>query len=98
MLNATDKIILDLLAAWHEAGRANHARIHSNADNYDRLNAKSAKQGRAYINLDDGTSGVFMVERATGYVYSIKGYGKIDKRKFAGTVANLMAKYREAVS
>lgn len=95
-INATDKVITDLLAAWHEAARADYEESYPNS-NYDAICAKTAKQGNKYINLDNGSCGVFMVDRETRQVYRVKGYGKIDKRKFAGTVPGMTAKYLEAV-
>jgi hypothetical protein len=46
-----------------------------------------------YIALNCGTSGAFMVERATGEIYNIKAYGQIDKNKKAkadlGNIGNV---------
>lgn len=42
-----------------------------------------ANERTKYIALDCGTSGAFLVERATGEIYNIKAYGQIDKNKKA---------------
>ena len=89
MINADDPAIKALLTAWHEAGRAAFEAQFKSLDYDSREYIKTAKQGRKYINLDDGTSGAFMVDRATGVVYNIKAYGVPHKRLVAGTVATV---------
>lgn len=39
------------------------------------------KEGKKYDKINCGTSGYFMVERETGELYNIKGYGVPDKNK-----------------
>ena len=43
--------------------------------------AVTIKIGRKFVNLDIGRSGAFMVEKATGELYNIKGYGQPDYNK-----------------
>lgn len=44
------------------------------------------KLGRKYANVDVGTSGVYMVELATGAIYGIKAYGVIHRGHYYGTL------------
>lgn len=44
------------------------------------------KIGRKYANVDVGASGAYMVEMATGSIYSIKGYGVIHRGHYFGTL------------
>jgi len=88
MISATDKCVTDFLAAWHEAGRASFERRAPNLD-YDSCNPKVAHQKKKYIYLDEGSSGVYLVERATGEIYHIKAYGKIDRRKHLGNIQDV---------
>lgn len=39
------------------------------------------KQGRRFLYLDCGNSGAFLIEKATGELYNIQGYGKPDTNK-----------------
>jgi hypothetical protein len=47
--------------------------------------------GRVYTKVDVGPahnmSGRYMIENATGVIYGIKGYGRVDKRHRYGTLA-----------
>lgn len=40
-----------------------------------------AKERRKYIALDCGTSGAFLMDKATGELYNIKSYGAADQNK-----------------
>ena len=74
---------------WHESGRALFERLYHNLD-YDKTEAKTAKQGRRWINLDRGGSGVFMLDRFTGRIYLIKSkYGVPNLKKCVGTLASV---------
>jgi len=42
--------------------------------------------GNKYIKVDTGTCGRYMVEKSTGIIYGIKGYGKVHKGHQYGTV------------
>lgn len=44
------------------------------------------KIGVKYDKVDVGGSGKLMVERSTGKIYGIKGYGKIHKGHYYGTL------------
>lgn len=92
-LTATDSRITDFLTAWHESERAYFER-HYSALVYDRDAPKTARERRKYIALDNGTSGVYLVDRATGDVFSIRSYGVPNRR--LGTLAELTARYRRA--
>lgn len=46
----------------------------------------TTKIGRVYVNVDLDKSGKFMVEIATGKIFGIRGYGKVDKTKRYGTL------------
>jgi hypothetical protein len=48
------------------------------------------KPGVKYTKINVGDSGKFMVDNETGGLYFIKGYGVIDKKKYFGTVENLL--------
>lgn len=88
------------LHAWHESGRAHFARYYpaSYANGaYDKAHAKSAKQGRKWINLDEGDevsmAGKYMVDRATHEVFGIKAYGVPHRNHYHGTIEELTAKF-----
>jgi hypothetical protein len=92
-LTATDPSVTAFLNAWHESERA-YFEQHYSALVYDRDAPKTAKERRKYIALDNGTSGVYLVDKATGDVYSIKAYGVPNRR--LGSLADLTARYRDA--
>jgi DNA-directed RNA polymerase subunit RPC12/RpoP len=46
----------------------------------------TVKEGGKYIRVDVGTSGKYMVEKDTGNIYGIKGYGVIHRGHFYGTL------------
>lgn len=85
------------LLAWHENGRQSFERTYPNSyaiGSYDSPDGelKTAKdRGRRWIALDKGTSGVFLLEKETGDVYSIKAYGRPNRK--VGTLASLTAQY-----
>jgi len=90
----TPQTIDELVEQWHESGRAAFAaRCPALADQYDtpRYGRHIGRRGKKYICLDEGTSGMFMVDVATGYVYAIKGYGTIDRRKLVGKLGEITA-------
>lgn len=48
------------------------------------------KEKRKYFNIDFGTSGAFMVDKETGEIYNIKGYGQPDfKKKLKSDLGNI---------
>jgi len=77
-----------LVKDWHEAGRAEFEGKYSNL-NYDAPEyAKTVKEKSKYFYLDEGTSGAFVVEKLTGDVYCIKGYGVPNRKKVCGNIHN----------
>ena len=57
-----------------------HAKIMTSKDReWDHWTIK--KEGKKFAYLDKGTSGVFLIERSTGELYNIKGYGVPDYNK-----------------
>lgn len=74
-LDAESPEILEFLKRWHEHGRAEFEANGYKNLHYDDYNPKTAKTRRKYVALDRGSSGHFLVERETGRVYTIKGYG-----------------------
>jgi hypothetical protein len=85
------------LLAWHESGREAFARTYPNSyaiGAYDSENGslKTAKdRGRRWIALDEGSSGRFLLDKATGEVYTIKAYGRPNQR--IGTLETMTALY-----
>lgn len=51
----------------------------------------STSQTPKYIRVDRDHSGVFLIERSTGKVFNVQGYGKRGAQ--AGTLANLTSAY-----
>ena len=47
------------------------------------------KEKKKYFYLDCGTSGVFMIEKSTGNIFGIKGYGTINKAKCWGNIQDI---------
>jgi hypothetical protein len=88
LLDDTSPEIFRALHEWHEFGRADFERNYPNLK-YDEQAPKVAKTRKKYIALDRGGSGVYLVDRATGDVYSIKGYG-VPNRK-VGTLDSMIA-------
>ena len=89
MYNADDKIITDLLVGWHCIERDLYRAEYPSLPDYDVAYAKTAKQRRKYICLDDGGSGAFVVDRQTGEIYRVKAYGAPNKKKLVGNIANI---------
>jgi hypothetical protein len=80
------------LDVWHENERLFW--------NYENLNPdedcpKSAIDRRQMIALDRGTSGHFLVEKATGFVWTIKAYGKKNRVAYAN-LAEAIAGFEKA--
>lgn len=51
----------------------------------------STTQTPKYVRVDRDGSGVFLIERSSGRVYNVQGYGKRGSQ--AGTLANLTSAY-----
>ena len=92
MIGADSPEIQAVLKAWHESCRADYERTYPRIGQYyDRDLAKRATTRRKYIALDRGSSGVYLVDRKTGMVYTIKAYG-VPKR-VVGPLSQLLAIY-----
>ena len=78
----------ELINKWHEAGR-NCFESSITKINYDKLLPKAIIEKKKYFYLDEGTSGVFMVDKKTGDIYRIKAYGRINRQKFCGNITNV---------
>lgn len=46
----------------------------------------NVKEGEKYIKIDVGHSGKYMIEKSTGNIYGIKGYGVIHRGHQYGTL------------
>lgn len=47
------------------------------------------KEKKKYVYIDCAGSGVFMVEKTTGNIFNIKGYGVINRAKCRGNINNI---------
>ena len=75
-----------LCKEWHEAGREDFEKSHPSL-NYDTYAPKKAIEKRKYINLDEGTSGAFLVDKTDGCIYRIKSkYGVPNRKKPIGYI------------
>jgi hypothetical protein len=105
MMNATEQQALTIdstevaafLIAWHENGRASFEKSYQNLD-YDRDEAKTAKNRRRWIALDCGYSGVLLVDKVTREVWPIEAYGRPNLRYPQGTIEQLTEKFIEATA
>lgn len=89
-------LVVRFLEAWHENGRADFERRLPNLIYDSEYYAKTAKDRRRFVALDSGGSGWYLLERASGIVYSIKGYG-VPKRPIKH-LALLMNDYLDATA
>lgn len=80
--------VIRVLNQWHEAHRQQFVRDgYTNLlTSFDTQEEKHGHLGSKYMRLDVGGSGAWMMELATGIIYQIKGYGKVDKKKIAGNI------------
>ncbi|HKA83080.1 MAG TPA: hypothetical protein VKD21_04420 [Acidimicrobiales bacterium] len=99
MLNASSPEVRRFLVAWHENGRPSFERS-ARTLVYDDYDPKSAAEKKRWICLDHGAgfsrSGMFVADRETGEVYTIKAYGRPNRR--IGTLASLTAEYEAATA
>lgn len=88
----TWELVGRFLDVWHESERLfwDYATLNPDEDS-----PKSAIDRRQMIALDCGTSGRFLVEKATGYVWSIKGYGKKNRVVWA-SLADAIQDYEKS--
>ena len=92
LLDANSPEITDFLKAWHENQRPQFEKNYTNLD-YDSQNyVKNAKTRNKYIACDRGTSGMYLVDRETGAVYSIKSYGT--PNRFLGGLLSITALFK----
>lgn len=75
-------------ARWHEEQREPWARKGYTAPGmeHDTYNPKTVHEGKTWFRVDSGSSGAFMVRKADGLVFCIKGYGVPNLRKCVGHV------------
>jgi hypothetical protein len=85
--------VQDFLAAWHENERPGFERDHDRL-HFDTYAPKVAKARTKYLALNRDTSGMFLADRVTGLVWSIKGYG-VPNRPL-GSLAALTRAYQAA--
>ena len=83
--------LLEVLNQWHAAQKQQYACCHFQgyvSPNFDSNEEKHAHISPKYTRLDTGTSGAWMMENATGLIFSIHGYGKVDRKKCVGNINN----------
>ena len=86
----TDSRIAQALSLWHEAERNEFQRHYINLV-YDLYAPKTAKDGKRWIKLNRGSSGVYLIDRTSPAcdVWSIKAYGVPNRR--LDTLDNMMS-------
>lgn len=97
-----DPRIYRFLHLWHERFRAtferNYPRLDYDSDSY----TKRACRRRKYIAFDDGSSGRYLLDKATGVVWGIKAYGVRHPGKRIGHIDQIIKTWeqdaREAVT
>lgn len=97
-LDAGSPEIARLLNAWHENGRDGFGKRFPSLDYDSDAYRKTATDRRLYVAMDEGTSGVFLIDRNTGTVYPTKAYGVPNRAKPLGTVAELSDQFEQATS
>lgn len=95
VLTADSPEVRDFLDAWHESGRAGFVGSCPSLD-YDGYDPKRAVDRKKYIALDRGTSGVYLVDKATGEVWTIAAYGRPNRRYRPVPLAELTTQLRAA--
>lgn len=86
LINADDSRVVRFMKAFHEAGRADWQKRHPGAPYHSFDKYLRAVQKQKYINIDQDSSALFMIDRSSGVIYGTKGYGQVDKRKRYGTI------------
>ncbi len=94
VIDLSDPRIAAFLRLWHENGRAAFQKSYPSLDYDSEYYCKTAKNRSKYIALDDGTSGRYLLEKATGLIWGIKAYGVRHTGKLIGHIDALIAKYR----
>lgn len=72
-----------VLAQWQAAANLQHYHINKYTFPADQVHGHF---GAKYARLDIGGSGAFMADIASGTIYQIMGYGKVDKKKNIGNI------------
>jgi hypothetical protein len=83
------------LSLWHENERFEFERWHDRL-NYDQYAPKTLKARKLWICLDRGSfnrSGVYMVRKADGQMFTIKAYGVPNLRRPCGHICDLITKF-----
>ena len=84
-----DKLTI-LMGEWHAVAKADyHSRFPETVLEYDRLYPHIVKEKQKYIYLDEGIVGAFILEKATGNIYRIKGYGVINRARVIGNLETI---------
>ena len=80
-ITITDSRIAHALSLWHEAERGDFERQYPNLV-FDAYAPMTAKDGKRWIKLNRGSSGVYLIDRTspTLDVWSIKAYGVPNRR------------------
>ena len=102
IMTADSPEIIDFLARWDRDDRERFAQRPGGVISYDDYgySQKTAHTRRKYIACDEGSGtyrqGKYLVERATGKVYTIMGYGV--PRHYLGLVHELFAEIEPTAS
>jgi len=72
--------MVELCKSLNEVQQAQHA---ANGFTHPADFVHFQDKGSKYLYVDVGGSGAWMVEKATGEIFNIMGYGKVDKNKKA---------------
>lgn len=59
------------------------------ADGVDRHTRVRVRERKKYITVDVGSPGKFMVDRQTGEIFGIKGYGQVHRGHQYGTLGTI---------
>lgn len=86
MIGVNDPRLITLMVDWLPLERDRYG---CKATNIDEVRVRC---GKKYLRLDIGGSSAFMLDRATGDIFCIKGYGTIDKRKLVGNLEGMTAR------
>jgi hypothetical protein len=86
--------VQDFLHAWHENGRLSFETSYLNLDYDDAHYAKTAKDRKKFIALDSGTSGCYLLDKVTGEVWGIAGYGRPNRRYRPGNLGQMTETFR----
>jgi hypothetical protein len=81
--------IQKLLKDWHEAGREDFEVRYNNGGHFDSDYWKWLKEKRKYVNLNEGASGAFILDKTTGEIFQIKGYGVPNRKKLVGHISTI---------